>query len=322
MSDQSQLSSRSVMGVYFARVEAAPERAWVSQLAELYVGSQTMSGVWEQYPFIGHAPPMRPFGAGRQVKGLHQLGSVTIESKPYEATLEVNVRDWRNDKTGQMRLRVEEFADQSVQHWISLIYALTAIGETATAYDGQTFFSTTHSEFDSGVQSNSISVDISEEPTLIHGIPTQPSLEEFQRCIARGVTQFFTLKDDQGEPINGNARRFVLMVPVKFLLLAQAAVAAFGTQAAQQNVNPVAALDIELEVVANPRLTWTDRFALYRVDGSTKPIIRQTERDFQVRALAEGSEFEFNNDAWQFGIDAIRNVAFGHWQRAVLVRMV
>ena len=42
----------------------------------------------------------------------------------------------------------------------------------------------------------------------------------------------------------------------------------------------------------------------------------------ELAAKAEGSEFEFDNKAWQFGIDAWRGVGYGHWQRAVQVTMV
>jgi phage major head subunit gpT-like protein len=41
-----------------------------------------------------------------------------------------------------------------------------------------------------------------------------------------------------------------------------------------------------------------------------------------MKARAEGSEFEFTNDAWEFGIDSWRNVGYGYWQRACLVTMV
>ena len=47
----------------------------------------------------------------------------------------------------------------------------------------------------------------------------------------------------------------------------------------------------------------------------------QTEQEVELKAKAEGSEFEFDNDAWQYGVDAWRNVAYGYWQRACLVTM-
>jgi phage major head subunit gpT-like protein len=71
----------------------------------------------------------------------------------------------------------------------------------------------------------------------------------------------------------------------------------------------------------NPRLTWTDKFAVFRTDSPIKALIRQTEQDVELKAKAEGSEFEFDNDAWQFGIDAWRGVGYGYWQRACLVTM-
>ena len=59
-------------------------------------------------------------------------------------------------------------------------------------------------------------------------------------------------------------------------------------------------------------------FAVFRTDSPIKGLIRQSEDEGQLKAKAEGSEYEFDNDAWQFGIDAWRNVGFGMWQRASL----
>ena len=45
------------------------------------------------------------------------------------------------------------------------------------------------------------------------------------------------------------------------------------------------------------------------------------KNDELLKAKAEGSEFEFDNDAWQFGVDAWRGVGYGYWQHAVLATM-
>lgn len=121
--------------------------------------------------------------------------------------------------------------------------------------------------------------------------------------------------------MNELARRFLVLVPLRLVLPMQAAFNAENIKALPNNFNPAAA-GIEVDVQFNPRLNWTDKFAVFRTDGQTKPLIRQSETDIEAKVLGEGSEFEFNNDAWQFGIDAWRNVGFGHWQGACLVRMV
>ena len=63
---------------------------------------------------------------------------------------------------------------------------------------------------------------------------------------------------------------------------------------------------------------WTDKFVIFRTDGSVKPLIRQEEVAVAIKAKAEGSEYEFDNDAHQYGVDTWRNVGYGYWHRACL----
>ena len=78
-----------------------------------------------------------------------------------------------------------------------------------------------------------------------------------------------------------------------------------------------------VRVVGNVRLNaWTDKFVIFRTDGRLKAFIRQQETDVAMKAKAEGSEYEFDNDAHQYGVDTWRNVGFGRWQYAVLNQLV
>ncbi len=92
--------------------------------------------------------------------------------------------------------------------------------------------------------------------------------------------------------------------------------------ALQENFNPKLVAGLKVRVQMNPRLTWTDKFGVFRTDSPIKAFIRQSEGGPELKAKAEGSEFEFDNDAWQFGIDAWRSVGYGYWQRACLVTMI
>lgn len=91
--------------------------------------------------------------------------------------------------------------------------------------------------------------------------------------------------------------------------------------ALDQNMNPNALGNFNIEVMPIVRLTWTDSFAVFRTDSPIKAFIRQTEQEVELKAKAEGSEYEFDNDAWQFGIDAWRGVGYGYPQRACYVTM-
>lgn len=316
--DQSILSSRAVIGMYYARLETNPGLVWVDGVSNLF-GSDQAS---ETYPFLGQSPAMREWLGGRQAKGLSG-NSVTLANKHYEATLEISVRDARRDKTGQIQARVEEFADRSITHWASLLSTLIANGASTVCYDGQYYFDTDHSEGSSGSQSNSIQVDISGLPVTVHGAAaTAPSMEEFQQSILAGISKMLSFVDNQGEPMNENARSFLAMVPSGLYLVAVAAVSGLTTAALQNNLNPNLIAGLNINVQMNPRLTWTDQFALFRTDSPIKGLIRQSETDVELKAKAEGSEFEFDNNAWQFGIDSWRTVGYGYWQRACLVKMV
>lgn len=315
--DQQQLSSRAIMGMYFARLEQDPGMAWIEGISNMF-GSDQES---ERYEFLGQSPTMREWIGGRQAKGFSGEG-ITIFNKQYEATIEVRKRDVRRDKTPQIRARIDEFADRSQTHWASLLSSLLLNGASSLCYDGHFYFDTDHEEGDSGVQSNSIQVDISELPAQVHGTPTQPSTEEFQQALLQGIAQIMAFKDDQGEPMNENANSFVVIVPVSLFLKAVAAVSVLTTAALQQNLNPNVIANLQVDVRMNARLTWTDRFTIFRTDSPIKGFIRQTEQEVELKAKAEGSEFEFDNDAWQFGIDAWRGTGYGYWQRAVLVQLI
>jgi phage major head subunit gpT-like protein len=315
--DQSLLSSRAIMGMYFARLETNPGMGWVNGIANMFNSDQAS----EQYAFLGQSPTMREWIAGRQAKGLASQALVIV-NKHYEATLEVQKKDVRRDKTAQITARVQDFADRSQTHWASLLSTLLLNGASTVCYDGQYYFDTDHSEGSSGSQSNKITVDISALPAAVHGVVTAPSVEEMQQSILSGIAQILSFKDDQGEPMNENARSFTVIVPVALYLTAIAATSALTTAALQQNLNPNLIASMQVNVEMNPRLTWTDTFSVHRTDSPIKGFIRQTEQEVELKAKAEGSEFEFDNDAWQFGIDAWRGAGYGYWQRSCQVTMV
>ena len=80
--------------------------------------------------------------------------------------------------------------------------------------------------------------------------------------------------------------------------------------------------EISLSVAMNPRLSWTDKLVIFRTDGAVKPLIRQEEEAVVLKAIAEGSELEFNEDKHRYGVDTWRNVGLGFWQHACLAQLV
>jgi len=307
MADQSILSSRAIAGMYFARLETNPGLAWVDGVSNMFNSDQGS----ETYAFLGQSPAFREWIGGRQVKSLRE-NSQLITNKHFEASLEVSKKDVRRDKTGQILVRVQEFADRAVTHWASMLSTLMIDGESTVCYDGQYYFDTDHLEGDSGSQSNDVTSSAS--------TTTAPTAIEAQNALVKAIATILAFKDDRGEPMNENAMSFIAVVPVALYIPFLAAVNVLTTAAMTQNVNPnVVKPGMFIDVQMNPRLTWTTKIAVFRTDSPIKGLIRQTEQEVELKIKAEGSEFEFDNDAWQFGIDSWRNVGYGYWQRSCMV---
>ena len=313
---ETQLSSRAVIGMFYDRLANASGMGWIDATSMLFQSDQES----EHYAWLGMAPQMREWIGGRQAKGFRENG-IDVKNVEYEATVDIPTRWLRRDKTGQIQVRINDLADRTNSHWASLLSTLIINGEATAAYDGQFFFDTDHVEGDSGSQSNDLSIDISALPAELHGTTTVPSSEELQQVVAQSIQAMLGFKDDQGEPINEGASSFMVMVPVPLWLPASTALMAPVLAHGQTNILQSMS-GISLSLAANPRLTWTDKIAVFRTDGAVKPFIRQEEVPVEVGAKAEGSEYEFDNKAHQYGVFASRNVAYGYWQHAVLATMV
>ena len=310
----SALSSRAIIGEFYATLEQDLGLSWIDSVSNLFDSNQES----ETYKWLGMAPGMREWIGGRQAKGFRNDG-VTIVNKNFEATLEVLVDEIRRDKTGQVMVRVRELAERTNSHWASLLSALLIAGESAACYDGQFFFDTDHVEDDSGSQSNDITSDIT--------TTTAPTAGEMETAILKSIEQILGFKDNQGQPMNENARLFEIMVPVPFMASAAGAI---GSQiivdSSTSRSNRILTLGslggFQVALRVNPRLTWTTKFATFRADGQTKALIRQEEEGVTMSAIAEGSELEFKERKHHYGVKAIRNVGYGYWQRACLTTFV
>jgi phage major head subunit gpT-like protein len=313
--DSNLISSRAVVGMYYAALEqgAVP---WLDPISNYFTSDQPE----EIYAMLGQVPMLREWIGGRHAKGLSDA-QFSIKNRHFEATIEFLIKDMRRDKTGQIRARINEFAQRGSAHFASLISSLIVNGASALCYDGQYFFDTDHAEGDSGSQSNSITTDISALPAAVHGSATAPSPEEMQQAILASISKMFTYVDDQGEPINETASQFLVMVPVGLSEVTRSAL----STARVAGTSTFSMDGFSIQAAVNPRLTsagWTDKFATFRTDGSIKPLIRQEETKPALKVKDENSEYAFDNDAVQFGIDTWRNAGYGRWQGAVLNQLV
>jgi len=311
------LTERQIIGTFYQTLNADAGAGWINDVSNLFSSDQAS----EDYAWLGMAPAMREWVGGRNAKGFSE-NDLTIKNKHFEATLEILVKDLRRDKSGQALVRIADLARRTNAHWASLLSTLTLNGTSTACYDGQYFFDTDHSEGDSGSQSNDIEVDISAQPCEVTGTPTAPSVEEMQWSIVNGIQAIAGFKDNQGEPLNETASSFLVMVPMSLLNAAKQAVATSVQVDASQTALTALKQDFRISAVPNVRLTWDDSFVVFRTDGSIKSFIRQEETPVRLSVKGYGSEFEFDNDAHQYGVDAWRNVGYGMWQNACYITMV
>jgi len=315
-----ELSSRAIIGRYYKRLNQKSGMAWVEAVSNYFTSDQES----ETYKWLGQSPVMRNWVGGRQAKGFTTNG-LTIENKHFEATLEIPVVDLRRDKTGQIEVRINELADRTNSHWAQLLSKLIINGESNICYDGNYYFDTDHETGNSGVQSNKIQIDLTSLANQIDGgavgdvnLPSEAAL---RIAILQTIQQILSFKDDQGEPMNENASKFLVVVPTSMWHLAKAAISVPFSVGGSSNI--VKVLDeVDISISQNPRLNWSDKFAIFRTDSSVKPFIRQEEKNVQLKAIAEGSELEFKHDKHWYGVDTWRNVGYGFWQHACLTQMI
>jgi phage major head subunit gpT-like protein len=311
------ITERQIIGTFYKALSEDNGAAWINDVSNYFTSDQDS----EEYAWLGQSPAMREWIGGRNAKGFTE-NSLTIKNKHFESTIEVLVKNLRRDKSGQVMTRIMDLARRTNSHWASLLSTLILAGPSTACYDGAYFFDTNHTEGDSGTQSNDIEADISGFAVETAGTTTNPAVAEMQFAIAKGVQQIVSFVDNQGEPMNSDASSFLVMVPTAMMNVALQAVATPVQVGETQSALQAMKGQFGLKVVTNPRLTWTDSFAMFRTDSYLKSFIRQEESGVQLKIKGYGSEFEFDNDAHQYGVDTWRNVGYGYWQNACYVTLV
>lgn len=306
------LDSLNIRRQFFAALSAAEAGSFWSQIA-MEVGSTRAS---EEYKWLGAAPAMREWIGGRQGKKPSVQG-ITISNKPFEASFEIPVEDLDRDATGQINVRVQDLATRAALHPDSLLSDLINVSETALCYDGQAFIDTDHVTGDSGTQTNDLTT--TEVPASNVTTTTRMTAVEAADVIYQTIAHMFTFKDDAGQPINQNARRFAVMASPGHMAGIGAALSAQFLTAGV--TNPLLASAFQVVPIINPRLTLTTKIFVFRIDGAMKPFIYQTEKAPDLFVFDRNSEYARDTRHVKAGVDVRRNVGFGLWEHAAMVTL-
>lgn len=314
------LDSRDIIADFYPRLEAAMETIWAPRVA-LEISSDRET---EEYAWVGQVPAMREWIGGRKEEYLNKY-SLTIRNHDYEATLPISVNDLRRDKTGQLRQRVADLAARTATHWNSLVSTLIENGEAGTSgltYDGQYFYDTDHNESGSSQSNDLTSTEVPSANVSDAGAPTST---EAANVIVETIGYMQSLTDDRGEPINQAPTHVVIFVTKSAHFAAfQLAVSLNNlTVSADNPVRGFTGMGWSFEVVYSPRLTAANKvyFAFGNPEMGGTPFIRQNEQDIVTELQGAGSHEEFVNKRHVFGVNAVRGVGYGMWQKSCIVAL-
>lgn len=307
---------RDINTLFYKTLEETTGPGWVEQISRFFESNQES----EKYAWLDQVPMMREWLGGRLAESLSE-NSTTVTNKLFEATLELD-SNWLNKAAlqgnKQFEIRIKDLVHRCNTHNARLLTDLLIVN--GNCYDGRPFFDATHpidpnTSYYPGTQSNLLQRDVLNT--------TLPTVTEFQDCLMDGISQIMGFLDNKGQPWNEEATRFIVMVPVSMM---KPAGTALGTNVVAGSDNSVQAscniAGLEINLAINPRLTWTDKFAVFRADGSISPLIRQEETPVQFDMIGPGSEHEFQLGRQLFGVSQLCNVGYGYWQSACLINLI
>jgi len=294
------LTNRAIRGMFYHRLEEAGTASWASLIGNMFTSDQPS----ETYSFAGMSPALTAWrGSRRRIEP--KPFSTTIVNDKFEASIGINKDDLRRDKTGQVRIRINELATRAAQ--LPQKVFTTLLEGNGNAYDGAAYFSDRSASTVSRVnnaQTDSSIVD-----------PLNVTTAEMSKVIMKAISIIMSAKDDQGEPLNEFARKFCVMVPTLYWTATVGALRDVFTSASGANtLVSVAAQGIEIVPVLNSRLTVptsTGVFYVFRTDSEAKPLIWQDEVEADLTSLEDGSDHAFFNNEYVYGVERIGNGGLG-----------
>lgn len=310
------LDSKDIVADFFPIFESNYAGSWARALA--WANPDAVHET-ETYRWLGGTPGMRQWIDGRQEQGFGKY-QYQLPNVKYETTVPIYLDDLRRDKTGQIRIRVEDTAEEAGRHDEELV--TTLITANGNGYDGVAFFGTTHPEDPAGNQKNALSA--TEVPAADVAAATAPTGAEMAQVLLQTVGYMYGYKNDKGKAVNGTARMFTVMVGTAPLY--GAAVQAVNLNNLANGTvanNPLLAIpEVKFQVVYNPALSArTTKVNVFRTDAKLKPFITQYETQLETQLLGPGSDEEFKNDRHVFGLKWVKAAGYGLWQHATEVTL-
>lgn len=108
----------------------------------------------EDYGWLGDVAEMEEWKDELIPQGLREF-NYSIKNKRFASPpIKIFADDLADEQYGQLLIRIADLVRKALAFPMKLVRTLRLAGETTLCYDGQNMYSTTHSEGDSGTQSN------------------------------------------------------------------------------------------------------------------------------------------------------------------------
>ena len=249
----------------------------------------------ENYAWIGSIPRLRKMKGERIPKKLLEH-TYTITNEEYEASIEVNHADIKDDQTGQYGIQAKSIGESAKAFPDELVFeTLLPGGFTSLCYDGQYFFDTDHPIGETGsTQSNKLTV----------------ALDATNFQTAR--TMLRKMKDDFGRPTMNRNMDLLIVVPADLEATAETIFEALVNSNGATNT-----LKGKARILVADWLADTNNWYLLNVAGIIKPFVVQEREFIPFEALEEGSESNFMRKKNYYGTYWRGNAGYGLYQKAV-----
>lgn len=302
------LTFRAIRGAYYLAYEQS-QAPWVDQVATRYPTDQD----YEDYRWINGAPALSRW-TGERKRETPTDRAIRVLTEKWGSGLEFSNDDVQNDKTGQIMQVIQEMGAKAAELPERLLTErLIANGN---GYDGAAFFATSHNH--GGTCNNA--------RTATATAPDVPTAAEMAAALTAAMVGMLEVTDSKNEPVNKGARQFLLLLPPKYLPMANAALKDQFLAAGQSN--PLKSQDWSITLAVNPRLDGSAgasgrRIFLFRTDASIRSMILQ-EQDLGPRAFqmhgGEGTDLGFWQDGFAVGPMRKMGAGYGRFELATRIQ--
>lgn len=305
--DNSALTVRGILGVFYQALELRQQDSWASM-----VGMRVMTDArTATIAFAGNVTKPRLHYGGIQPVPLNTY-EITVTNQDYEASIHFSLHDRMWDKTGHLARKMSELSEVWARHDEEL--AVDVLENNDTAYDGVALFSASHSFGSSGTLSNLLTQ--SDLGSLNVSDTNRPTKAESAAILADLAAYFRRYKDDQGRAANQGARRFGLLCHPA---CSPGFIQALRDQLyVQGGSNELRNLRESWELFEDPTLASDTVIYAFRLDGiGARPLIISRAKEPTLQRIGPDSEHAIKNNEELLVSKACMTVVPGEWRHAI-----